>query len=175
LIALAGLIGLTGSAVAQDAGSVALRVGEQVVVTFDDGGRISLASGGAATISDEEQAGILRLVMENPGATGPNAAAASGEDLAVSPVMAGSIRMSFITLASAGEPDSRLLVLENGYDRALRYRATISRGRRSQPTDVCTVIPMLRGYEHWPFEIDRIELTGLTLIPFAQGAQPVCE
>jgi hypothetical protein len=175
-IALASLAGLLSANVAaQDSRSVRLQVGEQVVVIFDEAGFASASPGGAARISDEEQAGILKLVMENPSAVGPNAAGASGDDLNVSPVTSGSIRISFITLASVGEPDDRLLVLENGYDRAFRYRATISQGSRSEPTDVCTVIPMLRGYEHWPFQIDRIELTNLTLVSFAPGQQPVCE
>ena len=49
------------------------------------------------------------------------------------------------------------------------------RGGEDEPTDVCAVLPMLRGYEHWPYPIDRIELTKLTLIPYRQGDNPTCE
>jgi hypothetical protein len=73
------------------------------------------------------------------------------------------------------EEESRLLLIENGYDRGLRYRATIYRRGRSEPTDVCVVIPERRGYEHWPYPIDRIELSGLTLFPLREGDPLTCE
>jgi len=49
------------------------------------------------------------------------------------------------------------------------------RGKRNQSTDVCRVILLLCGYERWPFQIDRIELTALALIAYRTVEQPVCE
>jgi hypothetical protein len=152
-----------------------LRPGEQVVVEIDADGAMTVAAGDVTRISREEQAGIVDAVARNPGAQGPNSVGVNGAEFGVKPVESDKLRISFIDLASIGMPDDRLLVIENGYGRALRYRAVISRGTRSQPTDVCTVLPTLRGYEHWPYPIDAIELSDLALVPYQEGTAPVCE
>jgi hypothetical protein len=74
-------------------------------------------------------------------------------------VAPGRIEIVFVVI---GEKDS-VLVMLNGYDQGLTYRATITARGRTAPTDVCLVIPGRRGYEHWPYAIEKIELTAFSL------------
>ena len=66
-------------------------------------------------------------------------------------------------------------MFETGNAGAWRSRASVTRGRRTERTDVCTVLPGLRGYEHWPYSIDRIDLSDFALVPYRAGSAPVCE
>ena len=67
-----------------------------------------------------------------------------------------------------------LLVIENGYDQGLIYRATITARGRTAPTDVCLVMPGKAGVEHWPFEIASIELTDFRLVAWKPGDRAPC-
>ena len=91
------------------------------------------------------------------------------------PIAGDQLRISLFRLTRRDGAVETLLVLENGYDRALRYRARMIVDGRSQPTDVCTVLPRLRGYEHWPHAIERMELSDFALVGYRPGTPPVCE
>jgi hypothetical protein len=180
LIAVAGLMGLAAPAHAADApGKVSLRPGEQTIVLIDDGGRVTVAKGGPARMSEYDRAAVFELLRNHPDAVGSIAAIHTEDDGHLPPpppVERGAVRISFLAVAATGkESESRLLLVENGYDRGLRYRAIISRSARNEPTDVCVVIPERRGYEHWPYPIDRIELSGLTLFSLREGDPLTCE
>lgn len=56
-----------------------------------------------------------------------------------------------------------LLTIQNGYDRSFRFRAVMQSGSKSAPTDVCEVFPGKYGLEHWPYRIERLELSALRL------------
>lgn len=88
------------------------------------------------------------------------------------PVPSGEIHIAFRAI---GDSDQRLLVIANGYDRALVYRAQIRRDGRTAFTDVCTVLPGMHAFEHWPFAIDRITLGELRLEDWPRDAPPRCE
>jgi len=88
------------------------------------------------------------------------------------PVPPNEIRVAFRQI---GDSDHRLLVIANGYDRALAYRAYVHVNGKDQYTDVCTVPPGRHGFEHWPYAIDRITLVDLRLEPWQEGRQPRCE
>ncbi len=88
------------------------------------------------------------------------------------PVPPNEIRVAFRQI---GESDHRLLVISNGYDRALAYRAYVHVDGKDQYTDVCTVPPGVHGFEHWPYASDRITLVDLRLEPWQEGQQPRCE
>lgn len=154
-------------------GSVSLRPGEGVTVVIDDGGRASVEKGGAARpMSDEDKAMVRDLLKNHPEAFGPRGAFVTAEGARPAPpVIRGEIRFSFLTL----EGNDRLLIVENGYERGLRYRAIMHRSGRSEPTDVCVVIPQRRSYEHWPYPIERIDLGAMTLVPYRDGEMPTCE
>jgi hypothetical protein len=56
-----------------------------------------------------------------------------------------------------------MLTIENGYNRSFRYRAVMHRRDRSAPTDVCEVMANKPGFEHWPYQIEWLELSDLRL------------
>lgn len=67
-----------------------------------------------------------------------------------------------------------ILVLSNGYLDGVTYRAAIYTHGKSSPTDVCLMMPHVRGYEYWPFAIDRIELSAFHRAPWKQGDPIPC-
>ncbi|HEY8571826.1 hypothetical protein [Phenylobacterium sp.] len=73
-----------------------------------------------------------------------------------------------ITLQKVGDGDLMMKV-ESGIDQAFDYRAVlvheVSAGRwTGEPTSVCTVLPLLSSYEHWP---KRPQARGIILSDFA--------
>jgi hypothetical protein len=179
-IAIAALLGLAAPAAAADPPAIiSLRPGEQAIVLIDDGGRVRVERTGPARLSDYDRAAVRELLLNHPDAVGPNPAIHTEGDGHLPdppPVEPGSIRISFQAVAADGkEQESRLLLLENGYGRGLVYRATITHDGRSEPTDVCVVPPGIRGYEHWPYAIGRIDLRELRLVPLREGDPLTCE
>ncbi len=170
IVVMAALGLLAGPARAAD--TVSLRPGEAITILIDDGGRVSVEKGGAArTMTDEDKGMVRDLLVNHPDAFGPRAAIVTAEQaLPAPPVTRGEVRFSFLGLGN-----DRLLIVENGYERGLRYRAVMHRGDRSAPTDVCVVVPRRRSYEHWPHPIDRIDLSAMALVPYREGELPSCE
>jgi hypothetical protein len=148
--------------------------GEQVVLVFDDGGVPQVDGRGAAeALSPFDAAAVRELLTNHSYAIGPNSAALSEEQglPTPQPVPARQIRLRFIRMPA----DHTLLVIENGFPSGLRYRAKMTRGDKVEATDVCTVLPLKRGYEVWPYRIDRLELSGFALFPMQEGDPPTCE
>ena len=69
---------------------------------------------------------------------------------------AGAIRLS---MKRAGEK-STVLVVENGAEGMLYYRAWMSAGGREAATSVCDVAAQIPSFEHWPHRIERLDLAG---------------
>lgn len=107
-------------------------------------------------------------------ASGEKSAPVSDKDMGVpaDPVVPSEIHIAFRQI---GDSDQRLLVIANGYDRALTYRAAIRVDGKDQHTDVCTVLPGIHGVEHWPFASDRILLTDFRLEEWTESKRPRCE
>jgi hypothetical protein len=173
IVATAAALGLAAGP-ARAADTISLRPGEAVTVVIDDGGRASVEEGGAARpMSDEDKAMVRDLLVNHPEAFGPRAAIiTAGEGKPVPSVSRGEVHFSFMTF---GEGNDRLLIVENGYGRGLRYRAIMHRNGRAEPTDVCIVIPERRSYEHWSYPIERIDLSAIALVPYRDGEVPTCE
>jgi hypothetical protein len=179
LIALIGLILTTihpAGALAKGENGVTLALGETVTVRVERGSGVSvLDRGRAGPLSDFDQAALRMALGADPGtASGSNALEImSGDPRMPDPpaIAHGVVRITFVPVTGGRHS---LLIVENGYDRGLAYRARIEvRGRR-QPTDVCLVIPERRGHEHWPYPIDRIELSAFQLQPWDESAGPRC-
>jgi hypothetical protein len=104
------------------------------------------------------------------------AAYASGQELFTStaqdapPIAREALTLRFIVL----DGKATMLALENGYDEGLVYRATIEVKGRSQPTDVCLVLPGKRGYEHWPYAITKITLHHFSRVHWSDGDPLPC-
>jgi hypothetical protein len=68
----------------------------------------------------------------------------------------------------------RMLSVENGYGRALAYRARMFAGSRSANTSICPVMAGIIGMESWGDPIDRLELREPRLYEH-QGANMTCQ
>lgn len=66
---------------------------------------------------------------------------------------ADTVRFSFSDMSGM-----RMLNVENGYQRALLYRARMFIGGRSANTSICPVMGGIVGIESWGDPIDRLEL-----------------
>ncbi|WP_145960945.1 hypothetical protein [Sphingosinithalassobacter portus] len=92
------------------------------------------------------------------------------DDAALMPNIApGAIRLRF--LAVPGHSDM-LLIVENGYDRAVRYRARMTVGDERVDTSTCIVPGKHPGIEHWPHGISEIALSDFRLIDGDDGREP---
>jgi hypothetical protein len=80
------------------------------------------------------------------------------------------LRLRFMSIAG----QHSILILENGYGRGIVYRARITRGADTRPTDVCLVVPMRFGFEHWPYPLERIEISDVHLVPWRTGDPVPC-
>jgi len=151
------------------------------VLQIDDAGHLTFIPDGAPQLSDvdENVAKQIAQAYADPGklakASGANATMYDGGNAKPQPIASGVIRVSFFQLTGSDGKSATLLVFENGYDRALHYKARLTRGGKTSPTDVCTVLPHLRGYEQWPYPVERIDLGDFALIPYQPGTTPVCE
>jgi hypothetical protein len=167
-------------AFAQPPAKVDIAAGETVT--------LRIAGDGAATIDSRKPAGPLpemdaafmgqaKTAAIVPGVKSQPAIAANSSK-APPPVAPGAVRISLRLVQppiSKSPTGDMLLTIENGYDGALRYKAVMHRGDRAAPTDVCIVIPLKRGYEHWPYPFDRIELSNFSLVPWHAGDNISCE
>jgi hypothetical protein len=174
------VVGLSTAAWAAD-DAVSLEPGGRFVVRLDDAGAVSVEPAGSASLPNLDQNVLVQLSQayldpeKLAQSSGDNAAVFRSEGVTPDPIAGGQVRVSLFKLTRRDGAVETLLVLENGYNQALRYRARMRSDGRSRPTDVCTVLPRLRGYEHWPHAIERIELSEFELVPYRQGMPPVCE
>jgi hypothetical protein len=95
---------------------------------------------------------------------------ADGSIPSAPPIEAETVRFKFHSIAGRHS----LLVIANGYARALVYRARMTESDRTRPTDVCLVVPGNYGFEHWPHPIDRLEIYDLRLVEWKDGDPPPC-
>ena len=78
-----------------------------------------------------------------------------------------------VRMVAVGER-ATVLILENGYDRGMIYHAQMVVAGKNSATDVCIVPGGKRIYEHWPFLIERLDLSGFTLVPWKPGDPIPC-
>lgn len=158
---------------AGDIATIRLAPGEAATVRFDDGGPIGepVRSRAEWTRFDVYAARTLS------GMTPPDTPMREGipmrgsDGVAPDPIPADEVRLRFMAIADK----HALLVVENGQGRALRYRARMTVGGRTKPTDVCIVLPRLPSYEHWPHPIERLELFDFEFVAWEPGRNPTCE
>jgi hypothetical protein len=147
---------------------VSVGTGQSVVVRLVSGGAVSVESRGPAVAMIDYDRGTIAGLVAAPVPEGDvkmPAEPIGGGASPPPPVRPGSIRFTLRDLPGKS-PHDAVLVVENGYAQGLRYRAVMRRGDRSAATDVCLVMPGKRSYEHWPYQIDRLDLSDLTLVPW---------
>ena len=173
---LAGLVLFIQPASAQTGGNIVLEPEEAVTLRLDGPGGAEpvVTERGRAAWTDYDIAVARNFVAGSyDAATGNNTVPLSqGKGVPETPPIApDQLRLRFMSVAG----QHTQLILENGHDRALVYRARITRRGQSAATDVCVVPPNNRSTEHWPEQIERIELSDLRLVPWQEGQRINCE
>ena len=162
------------NAAAQPADSVSLLrllSGSEVTIGLDDQDEPRLEGGPATPLEPGEMDMLLSMLRDHPDAFGPKSAPLH-TDQALPLIIPERIRFRFIPLNGGSQS---VLVIENGLQRSFMYKARIGRGTRSMVTDVCQVVPSLRGIEHWPYPIDWIEISDIHVVAWNEGDRPRCE
>ncbi len=167
---IALLAALTIAAPAQ-AQRFAILPGSEATLASVDGDFAPVASAAAEPDAFETWAANAFARGAMPDATGPNAAAVPKGPPAPTPP---ANRLMFRLLVLPGEKPSTLLIVRNGFDRALVYRAEMRVKGKQSPTDVCLVMPGKTGIEHWPYAIDQLVLDDLKLVPWKPGDPVRC-
>jgi hypothetical protein len=168
------LLALAASpAIAQNVPTISLSPGEAVTIRFDDGGRAGEPERSAATWSRFDLYAARHLAgMAPPDAPVPEGMPIDAADnILPDPIPREELRLRMMSIAG----QHVLLVVENGRERALAYRARMVANGRETHTDVCVVLPRLPSYEHWAFPIERLELSDFRFIPWAPARNPTCE
>jgi len=152
--------------------TVTIATGEQVEVTVSDTG-VAVAGRSKAQPSPWELwMGGEFDAGKHDDASGTNPKA--GTDDGVGPNAPTPAPDMLRIRLTATEKGNALLVIENGYAEGMIYRARMTSGGRSAPTDVCIVLPGLVGIEHWPFPIDAMTLSDIRLVPWQSGDDVPC-
>lgn len=173
---VAAALALFASCAAAGAEPIVLKRGESVILTVDDGGTaIEERRAPAWPLTPYEVAWARQMTSgELDWAVGPNMAFSDPDDERfppAGPVPPGEVAVKLVALGER----HMLLVLVNGYKGGFKYRATLRRADRSTATDVCEVMAGKRGFEHWPYPFDSIEISDVKLIPWHDGRAPTCE
>jgi hypothetical protein len=80
-----------------------------------------------------------------------------------------------LTMKPGPKGTDTVLVVENGYGRMLRYRASIVReGKADAPTSVCEVLPGIVSFEYWPDPLDRLDLGRFELAEVPADRKVAC-
>jgi len=159
-------------AAAQPSDSVRLIPGDAAVVHIDAGVMAADVQRGGARWTPLDLAAARHMAGQAPidvPATTPQPLP-NGQMPPPPPIAPGEIRMRLHDVAG----QHTLLVIENGYDQALIFHARMTRGARSQATDVCLVVPNNRSFEHWPEPLDALELSQLVQVSWRPGDPVPC-
>jgi hypothetical protein len=155
--------------------TISLSRGQSVTLHFDEGGGAVLVERGPAPAFTPFEQRVVRDLsggVYDHAVGGVSAPMTVGDGPAPAPVTPYAVRIKFVATPGG---EHTMLMIENGYDGAFTYRAIMTRRGESETTDVCQVQPMLRGFEHWPYRIDNIELRAMHLAPWREGDRVVCE
>lgn len=154
---------------------VSVALGDAVTVQLEEGGSaVVIARQPAGLLTDTEIAMIQHLAqLPYDVAGGPNAAPVNQPEgmPELRDVPRGQVHIRF---AQVPGTEQVVLLIENGYGQAFVYRATQHVDGAASPTDVCSVRPNFRAFEHWPYVIQQIDLTAISLEPMGPDDPVVC-
>jgi hypothetical protein len=167
---------MPAAAFAETDAGLPLSLGQQITIELsgpDDAPKVMVVGIGRAVLDADGVAMARKMAgtpCETPTCDAVNIVTADGAPVppAAEP---GKVRFGFLMAKATGHT---ILMIENGYDRAVTYRARISRDGEMTPTDVCLVAPSVRTYEDWPYKIDKIEISQFQLQPWKQGDPVPC-
>lgn len=168
------LVALTAPATAQNLGiaPITLLPGEATLVRFSDGRPTGRPERGRA-----EWTPYTIFVARHFAGTAPPSAPETeatplqtGDRIDPELPSPGEIRVRFYSIAGRYS----LLVIGNGSGRPIAYEARITSGGRTVRTDVCVIPAGINGIEHWPYPIERIELTSFRPADWRPGSPVPC-
>lgn len=145
---------------------IALEPGQAVTVQVSREGEASVTGSGLADLSAYDDTFLDKV--RNAYKTHDTFVTGSADG--APQIARGALDVRFVVI----DGKESVLVFENGYDEGIVYRATMYANGKSAPTDVCLVMPNRRGYEHWPFAIDKIELSGFRRVVWKEGDSIPC-
>jgi hypothetical protein len=165
---------LSAPATAQELPAITLVPGEAVTVRLEGGGRAGQLERGAA----EWTPLAVYAARHFAGKTPPDAPVPVATEHYESPEMPpseppvpGQLRLRFFSIAD----QHTLLVIENGLQGPIAYRARMTIDGEARATDVCIVPTGVPGVEHWPHPIERIELTDFRYVSWRPGEPVPCQ
>jgi hypothetical protein len=172
LLAMAWLTAAPTLALAQDRAPVILIPDTEMVLRFDDRDDRLISADRAPAAWTIFEIAVARLMVAGTGMdSGSSATLRSHDNMPPPPVITpGVVRIRFFQIAGRHSA----LFIENGSNRALVYRAIMTRDGRESPTDVCLVPARQRGNEHWPHPIERFALSDFRLVEWQGGATVPC-
>lgn len=173
LASLLGLLLIAAPAAAQETRpTVSLQPGDAATVRLGPQGDAGAVDRNGARWTAHDLAVARHMVGQPiPDAPVPTAEPIPGENMpAPSPITPNQIRLRFHAIADR----HTLLIIENGYDHAIVYRARMRRDGRELATDVCLIMPGRRGYEHWPHMIERLDLSDFRVEDWQEGSPVPC-
>jgi len=153
--------------------AVALEPGDAVTIRTDASGAMMVSQRGTAEWTPFDIAAARHLSgLPTPDGPVPYASPIPHDEAgpAVPEIEPDRVRLKFLSIAGRHS----LLVVQNGYDQAIAYRARMTRDGRTTPTDVCLVIPRRHGFEHWPHPIERLEIYDMRVIAWHEGDLSPC-
>jgi hypothetical protein len=168
---LLSALSLIAAAPGGDASTLAIARGHSVTVQIS-GAAFNTSAPAPAQVAPFEAAAVNTLWQTGKYKVGARSTGAGRDGVPETP----SIAPDQIKLKMVEYPAGQtMLAVENGYAQGFVYHAVMYRGDRPQPTTVCLVMPGKRTMEHWPFKIDRLELSALRLVDWKPGDAMPCQ
>jgi hypothetical protein len=141
----------------------------RLVVKLERDGITAIESGDTAATATDRQ--VAEAIARKVGPT--NKPVSTEYEQHDGSLVNSQITLRFVTVSVEGGSHS-MLVVENGYERGLVYRASLQIDGRRQSKAVCPVQPRTRGYAAWPYPVDHIELTNLRLVAWKERGNAKC-
>ena len=146
-----------------------LEMGSQAVLSVDEKGTPRTDGNRAEPLSAVELEVVQTLIRDHPDAFGPKSASLYSRGM-TSPA-ANRIRFRLVPFAAGSQS---VLIVENGLSQSYMYKARMGYGEKTIITDVCQLVPEKRNVEHWPYQIDWIEISEVRVVSYEEGKPLLC-
>jgi hypothetical protein len=156
----------------QERSEVTLRSGQQALVVLNDSGRFELKA--VTSISLKEQRELLDDIISNTGGGHADLYTVNSIRRDGGLPKSNLIRLTFLDMSRLGGAVQSLLVFENRAGKTVRYRADIYQGTEGEQSKVCPVLPDIPGVDSWPYEIDHLEISNLSLASHDESKATPC-
>ena len=174
MILIAGALAFAAAPASAQQEGLPIEPGQAVALSLQESGEVEMritAIARAEWTPEDVAAGRHLAGLPIPDAPVPYGEPLPNSGGTARPVEPGTIRLRFHAVSGR----AALLAIDNGYDRALVYRARMTQDGKTRATDVCIVMPRNRGYEYWPHAIERLDLSDFRLVLWRDGQTITCQ